>query len=149
MKNLAQEMYEDDNGHPVPASEIDVLTSYKYIADGFYKWACGACGVEHSDRWHSPSGRVLVCKKNDSSIFDHSPDEMGCGKKNLLVRTNCTEITTALGGMWQADAKVKEAERLVGIKEHNQQQMHELRRRVLAEVGDLVHAAANKVERGE
>jgi hypothetical protein len=145
MKNLSQAKYEDGNGHEVDASMVDVLAPYKFIADGFYTWTCGACGEEHNDRWHSPSGRVLVCQKG-SPAFGSRPEE-GCGKRNLLVRTNCTEISESLSGKWQATDEVKEAKRLLGIQEHNEEALQQLRHKILTELEQMLAEAVTRAGR--
>ena len=84
MKNLFQERYKDDNGHPIDASKVEVLASCTHIADGFYKWSCGKCNAEHDSRacgWPI-AGQVLECKE--------------CKTMNLLVRTDCEWVTDKL-----------------------------------------------------
>src|SRR5271167_2759870 len=98
MKNLQQEKYEDDNGHEIDASKVDVLAPYVHQADGFYNWTCGSCGAEHSDRWWNISGRVIMCPT--------------CKKQNLLVRTNCKEITELVRRKMEIDDRDRELERL-------------------------------------
>ena len=105
MKHLHQEKYEDENGYEVLAADVDVLAPYTNIADGFYHWVCGACGAEHSDRWWDISGRVIKCP--------------ACTKLNLLVRTNCKEITEWARQKWVSEERDLELKRLKGIEKFN------------------------------
>jgi hypothetical protein len=115
MKNLQQEKYEDDNGHEFPADKVDCLAPYGHVCDGFYHWTCGSCGEEHSDRWWNISGRVIKCGNG------------GCGKMNLLVRTNCKEITEALSDKWRQKEIQEENERLKDIQKFNKQEFEKVR----------------------
>ena len=124
MKHLQQEKYEDENGLPVEAAKIDCLAPYTYVADGFYNWACGLCGAEHSSRWITVSGRAHKCET--------------CGKLNLLVRTDCNEIKEALEGKWRAPERDKELERLKRIEVLNTDKLAQLRYKILAEVGRMI-----------
>jgi hypothetical protein len=124
MKHLQQEKYETEGGAPINAEAIDHLASYTYIADGFYNWMCSGCGLEHNDRWIAVSGRVHECS--------------GCGKMNLLVRTDCTAIQDALQGKWQSEERDKELVRLRGIQQYNQDQLAQLRYKILGEVGKTI-----------
>jgi hypothetical protein len=128
MLNLQQAVYEDGDGHPVEAAKVQALAPYVHIADGFYNWTCGACGTGHSDRWWNISGRVLPCH--------------GCKKLNLLVRTNCTEITEALSGQWQSKERDEENEKLRGIVKFNDEKVQEIRRGILRTVEEAVSQAA-------
>ena len=129
MKNLQQKVYEDDNGNEISADKVDYLTSYMYIADGFYNWSCAACGEDHSDRWHRVSGRVLKCQT--------------CGKMNLLVRTNCTEINEALSGKWRQPEIAAENERLKGVQKWNEQELQKIK----AQVVNAVNVALAQITR--
>lgn len=129
MKHLQQAVYEDDNGRPVEAAKVDCLATYTHVCDGFYSWACGSCDHEHSDRWYSISGRVMVCQQ--------------CKKLNLLVRTNTTEITEALSGKWRQAEIVAENERLQGIVKWNDEQFKKVR----AEVSNTVEMALTEARR--
>lgn len=124
MKHLQQEKYETEAGNPINAEAIDFLASYTYIADGFYNWVCGGCGKEHTDRWITVSGRAHECT--------------GCGKLNLLVRTNCTEINEALQGKWRAPEREKELARLKGVEVLNNDKLAQLRYKILSEVGKMI-----------
>lgn len=127
MNNLAQKVYEDDNGREFPAGQVDCLAPYTHHADGFYSWTCGGCGVEHRDRWWNISGRVLKCGDGRNQAFGDTQIVQGCGKMNLLVRTNCTEINTAVSGMWQQAEVAKENERLKDIVKWNEDQFRKIR----------------------
>lgn len=77
----------------------------KSFFDGFYKWWCSKCGEEHGERscgWNV-SGQVMVCKK--------------CRTKNLLVRTNCDDLTHAFGLQLKNEEREKELIRLQDIEE--------------------------------
>jgi len=131
MKHLQQAMYEDDNGHPFPAEKVDCLAPYTHIVDGFYNWSCGSCGKEHGDRWWHISGRVLQCGE--------------CKKWNLLVRTNCTEISTALSDMWRQPEVMKENERLKDVVKWNDEQMKKIRADVMNTVEIALTDARRKL----
>jgi hypothetical protein len=135
MKDLQQAVYEDDNGNPVDAEKVDCLAPYNHVCDGFYNWSCGACGHEHSDRWWSISGRVMVCQQ--------------CKKKNLLVRTNTKEITEALQGKWKSAEMEAENERLKGIIKYNVEQIRGFQQIILNAVNTASTAAVHKAEKGE
>lgn len=135
LANLGQEIYKDGNGHDIVATEIDVLTPYRHISDGFYIWACGACGHAHNDRscgW-AISAQVLPCAS--------------CHKMNLLVRTNCIQIDEALSGKWRSAEMEQENARLTGIERFNEEQIQQIRREVVAEVTNALERAAHKVPR--
>ena len=77
---LSQASYKDENGKDVPANEVDNITTYKYIADGFYKWVCAECGEVTGSRscgWQI-MGQVLGCPK--------------CGEKNLLLWNGTNDL---------------------------------------------------------
>jgi len=135
MKNLQQAVYEDDNGHPVEAEKVDCLTTYSAVFDGFYNWSCGSCGHDHSDRWWNISGRVVVCQN--------------CKKKNLLVRTNTTEITEALSGKWRQAEIAEENERLKGIINYNVEKVKEIQRTIQNAVSMATSSAIAKAEQGK
>ncbi len=135
MKNLGQAVYEDDNGRPVEAENIDCLAPYTHVIDGFYSWTCGSCGHDHSDRWWSISGRVVTCQQ--------------CKKKNLLVRTNTKEITEALSGKWRSVEMEAENERLKDIIKYNTEQVREVQRNILNAVSTAVSTAVYKAEQGK
>lgn len=137
MKNLQQEKYEDDNGREFPADKIDCLAPYTHIADGFYLWTCGSCGVEHSDRWWDISGRVVKCGDGRTEALGESRILPGCGKMNLLVRTNCKEVTEALSGKWKQKEIQEENERLKDIQKFNKEEFSKIRGETL----NLVNAA--------
>ena len=149
MKHLGQAVYEDDNGHPVEAEKIDCLAPYTHVADGFYWWTCGGCGVEHSDRWWSISGRVLKCGDGRSEALGESRILPGCGKMNLLVRTNCTEITEALTGKWRQAEVAAENERLQGIVKYNIDKIGEVRASISNALSRAVSEAIYKAEQGK
>ena len=149
MKNLLQDKYEDDNGHPFEAEKIDCLAPYTHIADGFYRWTCGFCGEEHSDRWWSISGRVLKCGDGRSEALGESRILHGCGKMNLLVRTNTTEVTEALVGKWKSVETEKENERLQDIVKYNDEQFRRIRGEVLNTVEQALSASKFKLETNE
>ena len=87
MTNLQQEVYEDDNGIAVPVDKVDGLGTFNHVCDGFFRWTCGNCGEEHSNRMFRIAGVVVKCQP-------------GCGRNILLVRTNCTAVTEALQKKW-------------------------------------------------
>jgi hypothetical protein len=120
MKNLQQDKYEDDNGREFNAADVDVLAPYVHHADGFYSWTCGGCAQEHSDRWWNISGRVVKCAN--------------CQKMNLLVRTNCREITELTRRNFEAEYDKKELERLKGIEKHNADELTRIRRKLIEAV---------------
>jgi|SRR5208337_634983 len=130
MKNLQQEIYEDDNGQPIEAAKVDTLGSYVLICDGFYNWTCGACGAEHSDRWIKFSGRVLKCGD--------------CGKMNLLVRTNTDAVTEALQGKWKSEEMEKENARLKDIVKFNSDQLWAIRNELVQTVDRTLTEAIRK-----
>lgn len=132
MKNLQQEKYEDDNGHEIGASEVQMLASYVHHADGFYDWTCGSCGAEHADRWWDIFGRVIAC-----------PD---CKKMNLLVRTNCAEITELARRKFESEERDLELKRLQGIEKYNDDQLLKIKREIMGLVEDAIrsHATAEK-----
>ena len=146
MKNLLQDKYEDDNGHPFEASEIDCLAPYTHIADGFYHWTCGLCGQEHSDRWWNISGRVVKCGDGRSEALGEHRVLQGCGKMNLLVRTNTKEITEALSSKWKSAEMEAENERLKNITKYNDEQFRRIRGEVMNTVEQALTAAKFKLE---
>lgn len=146
MKNLQQAVYEDDNGREFPAEKVDCLAPYTHIADGFYTWTCGSCGVEHSDRWWNISGRVVQCGDGRSEALGASRILKGCGKMNLLVRTNTKEITDALGGKWKSVEMEKENERLKDITKFNEDQLRTIRGQIMNVVEQALSEARRKLE---
>ena len=104
---LGQKTYKDHNGNEISADEIHAIAPYKYVADGFYHWQCGACGKEHASRacgW-AVAGQVLKCQPSDYSTGGSS---YGCGKMSLLVKTNTVDIDAALSQKNQLDEREKE-----------------------------------------
>ena len=121
-KYLAQPKYKGDHGQELDASLVDVLTPYKFIADGFHHWECGICHCEHFDRscgWPI-SGQVLACKS--------------CSKMNLLVRTNCVELDALMTRNFAAEYDKQELERLRGIEKYNAGKIEEIRRKLVQAV---------------
>ncbi len=93
---LAQGDYVNSNGNPVAASTVQALAPYRYIADGFYEWECGACKAKHTSRscgWPI-AGQVLICEDRG---MDHPTAGDGCGAHNLLVKTNVKELDECFG----------------------------------------------------
>jgi hypothetical protein len=126
--SLQQAQYKDDNGRDIDASNIEYLAPYRHIADGFYRWECGQCKYEHSERscgWPI-SGQVMRCQK--------------CGQMSLLVRTNCAAVDEALSGMWRSAEQADENARLKDIQRYNTEQVADIRRRVLWAVQQAVAA---------
>lgn len=70
--------YEDENGHRISRSEVEVIGTFTYKADGFFEWDCGGCGKEHASRAFKIAGVVFRCQ--------------GCRKLNLLTRTDYVYI---------------------------------------------------------
>lgn len=124
LTNLAQDQYEDENGHPFPASKVDALAPYIYIADGFHNWTCGSCGVGHGDRHFRFSGRVSACTN--------------CGKMNLLVSTNCEELAELRGKKWESEERDRELNLLRGIKALNDTEIARIRTQVYEEIRQTV-----------
>ena len=118
MTNLQQKVYEDDNGHEFPSEKVDTLASYIHQADGFYNWTCGGCGSEYSDRWWNISGRVVRCEH--------------CQKMNLLVRTNCTEITEMAKQKYASEEREAELKRLKDIEKWNDDKFTRIKSEVLS-----------------
>lgn len=121
-KYLAQPKYKGDNGQDLDSSQVDVLTPYKFIADGFHHWECGICRFDHFARscgWPI-SGQVLACKS--------------CFKMNLLVRTNCIELDTLMKRNFETEYDKNELERLRGIEEYNAEKIAEIRRKIVQAV---------------
>lgn len=132
MKNLQQEIYEDDNGRPFEAEKVACLAPYTHIADGFYTWTCGSCGEENSDRWYNISGRVMEC---------HS-----CRKTNLLVRTNCAEINKLTWRNFEFEELKLQVARLKDIEKFNDDQLLKIKQEIMKLVEDAVrsHPTAEK-----
>lgn len=145
MKNLGQAIYEDDNGREFPAEKVDCLAPYTHIADGFYRWTCGGCGEEHSDRWYSISGRVVKCGDGRSEALGPHRISPGCGKMNLLVRTNCKDITEALSGKWRQVEIAQENERLKDVVKWNDDQFRKIKADVMNAVEQTLSAARMKL----
>jgi hypothetical protein len=145
MKNLGQAVYEDDNGREFPAEKVDCLAPYTHIADGFYHWTCGSCGEEHSDRWWSISGRVVKCGDGRSEALGEHRILPGCGKMNLLVRTNTKDITEALGGKWRQAEIAQENERLKDVVKWNDEQFRKIKADVMNAVEQTLSAARMKL----
>jgi hypothetical protein len=118
MTNLQQAVYEDDNGHEFPAEKVDALAPYTHQSDGFYNWTCGICSCENSDRWWNISGRVVMCEH--------------CRKMNLLVRTNCTEITELVKQKYASDEREVELKRLKDIEKWNDDKFTRIKSEVLS-----------------
>ncbi len=131
-KTLAQEHYKDENGHDIPASEVRYLGPYRHLSDGFYRWECGQCQHEHSNRagW-SISGQVMRCDK--------------CGQMSLLVRTNTVEVSEALAGMWRAPERDAELKRLEGLELLNREQIGRIRRELLSRISSAVESLQTDV----
>jgi hypothetical protein len=92
---LNQTIFKDHTGNSVGSELVEFISPYSHICDGFYEWECGNCGKKHASRscgW-SISGQVLKCE--DSSHMGGSKD--GCGKMNLLVKTNTDELDKWMG----------------------------------------------------
>lgn len=122
--NLQQKTYEDADGRPVDAEKVKCLAPYTFMADGFYRWTCGNCGEENSDRWWKVSGRVMVCQK--------------CQSLNLLVRTDCDRINEVLMLKFQSEENKAELERLKGIEKYNLNQIDAIRRKLIMAVEDAM-----------
>jgi len=93
---LNQTTYLDDQGHSIEAAKVDFIAPYQYGFDGFYKWQCGSCKFERATRscgW-SIAGQVLECES--------------CHKRNLLVKTNCTEIDECIGMKNRLEVEIAE-----------------------------------------
>lgn len=102
--HLNQESYKDESGKDISASQVQCLTPYKHIVDGFYKWQCAHCGKEQGSRscgWPI-AGQVLECN--------------GCKTMNLLVKTNCSELDKAFGMLIRMEEREKELTRLANIE---------------------------------
>lgn len=114
-KHLLQDSYKSDHGADVQAATVEVLAPYKHVFDGFYRWECGACQHEHASRacgWPI-SGQAIKCD--------------GCGKINLLVRTNCEEIDKAFGAYLGNAEREKELARLRDIEKYNDEKLASIR----------------------
>ena len=118
MTNLHEKEYPDEHGKPVAAADITCLGSYKHHMDGFFNWTCGRCGKEHNSRWWHISGVVWYCGRARILSLDMGGGqgdkiayEDGCGAKNLLVRTNCAEITESLVKKWEETETFRKAGR--------------------------------------
>ena len=157
MTNLSDKEYEDEHGKMVPSEQIDCLGSYKYHCDGFFQWTCGRCGVQHASRWYRVAGLVWYCGRPRTTYFETiGPDRLsipftvydeGCGAKNLLVRTNCAEITESLTKKWEETERWKENEKLRGIQKLNHDKVWEIYREMMRAAEVALTAAANKAER--
>lgn len=126
MTNLQQPKYEGDNGQEVDASVVQVLAPYVHTCDGFYTWTCGACFAENGYRWWNISGRVLECPS--------------CHKMNLLVRTNCKEITALTQRNFDAEYDKSELECLKAIEKYNKEELAKIKRGILARVQESIEA---------
>ncbi len=73
---FAQKEYTDSKGEKIDASEIDGVTTYYRVADGFYEWYCFNCGEVIKARGYGRpiEGQVLKC-----------PD---CKQMNLLLTSS-------------------------------------------------------------
>lgn len=131
-ETLGQSLYKDENGQDIAADRVRALAPYRHIADGFYNWQCGHCCQTHNGRagW-AISGQVLRCES--------------CDSMNLLVRTNCIEIDTALAGKWRSVEMEQENERLKNIRQYNEQQLVILKREILAQVARAVNSEQMKL----
>ena len=72
--------------------------------------------------------------------------EDGCGAKNLLVRTNCAEITESLVKKWEETERWKENEKLRGIQKFNHDKIWEIYRKMMRATEVALTAAASKAE---
>jgi hypothetical protein len=157
MTNLQDKEYEDDHGKPVPAEKVTCLGSYTHHCDGFFQWTCGKCGVQHNNRWCHISGIVWYCGTprtiylvgtnadglaNTKIVYDD-----GCGALNLLVRTNCKEITESLVKKWEETERWKENEKLRGIVHFNEEKLNEIRREVVNAVSQALNSAIYLTEK--
>lgn len=103
---LGQLNYKDDNGNPISSREIDYIAPYRHIVDGFYEWECGNCKARQSSRscgWPI-AGQVLKC--TESSNMGGSPN--GCGKMNLLVKTNTEELDECFSNKLKLERREQE-----------------------------------------
>jgi ribosomal protein S27AE len=152
MTNLHEREYEDEHGKMVKSEDITCLGSYTHHGDGFFQWTCGKCGMQHDNRWWSISGKVWYCGrkrllalslvgKDDKIIYDE-----GCGAKNLLVRTNCAEITESLMKKWEETERWKENEKLRGIRTLNRDQVLKVYKEMMQVTNAALQAALNKAE---
>ena len=138
MRRLQEKEYENyDNGGPIrlKPEEIDCLAPYEHTGDGLLAWECGRCGAEHSTRMFKSAGVVLRCGREvpvfPSSLSRGEREEVehklgvryrgGCGARNLLVHTNCTEINGMLKERRRQDEAMRENERLRGIMKYNEE----------------------------
>ena len=100
-KLLSQEKYKDSNGGNLLASEIDYITTYKHVCDGFYHADCAACGNELGSRscgW-SIAGMVETCGK--------------CGKRNLFLRNDIDWVNEQLEKASSQDCEIRTLKRQV------------------------------------
>lgn len=155
MKNLRQEMYEDDNGNPLPAEKVDYLIPYEYIADGFLNWECAKCKVQHSTRLVKVNGVAVRCGQENLQFdpphkghYDekgHIVYVGGCGAMNLLVRTDCNEIAEALSTKWQETERWKESERIQDIAKFNKREIDRIARQFSAQIGATISSLTMKM----
>jgi len=127
MTNLQQLKYEDEDGREILADNIDCLAPFTHIADGFYNWTCGRCGVENSDRWYKISGRVVKCRC--------------CQKLNLLVRTDCDNVASLQMRQREFEELTLEVKRLKDIEKLNDDQLLKIKQEVLKLVEDAIRSA--------
>jgi len=116
---LSQEFYKTDDGHEISAAEVDCITSYEYIMDGFYKWQCAGCGNIFSSRAVTNiAGLVLKChdRRSNERMGDVKEFTPGCGKMNLLVKTNCEELDKCFGNSLELEREKKNLDRLKEIE---------------------------------
>ena len=92
---LEQKYYKGANGQQVPAEDIDAVTTYKYIADGFLIWVCAVCGNREQARLPGSLGTVLICPS--------------CGRSNLLLTSNTDRIVKGFRRLHELERQLNES----------------------------------------
>lgn len=129
IKFLAQKKYKDHNGSDIDASEVDCITTYDHVIDGFYTWYCTNCGAEHSSRacgWQI-MGQVLVCEK--------------CKKNNLLLYSGIDRISKAF-----KYSELMESEKgLIEQLEERTKKAELIASRIQANLNNIMHSVQIKM----
>ncbi len=103
---------------------MDVITTYKHIADGFYEAKCGYCQKHtlgsRSCGW-SISGMVVKCSE--------------CGKINLILRSDVDEVNKAI--FWYYSAQERKYEEIVKEVRKLQEENSQLRGKITGNISHL------------
>jgi len=132
---LSQKIYKNDDGNEIASSEVDVVTTYEHIADGFYKWFCAECGNEAASRtcgWPI-MGQVLKCKK--------------CNKNNLLLYSGTDRVMQAVKYSDEMDTNKTLIESLEERAKIAEKVANELRAKtswIMSKLSDKVHNWINE-----